>query len=325
MGLQRLVLAATLVLAACTAPGVREVQQHPDLPRRHELTATPFFPQDRYQCGPAALATVLTAAGLPVAPDRLTPEVYLPSRQGSLQIEMLAAARRHGAVAVRIPPRLDALLKEVAAGHGVLVLQNLGLSWIPTWHYAVVIGYDLDAGLVWLRSGTTRRQEMSLNTFQHTWERSDHWAFVALQPGDLPATAELDDVIGALVAYEKTAPAAAAQKAYAAATKRWPDNLVLLMGLGNTAYAAADQAAAATAFRKAIAAHPTAAAAHNNLANVLLAQGLYREAQASAEQALAVVGQDARLKGQVLDTLRDIATRRAAQAKPKARGRQKQE
>ena len=306
MNLKSFMLAAALLLTACAAPGVREVQHRSDLPRQQELTATPFFPQDRYQCGPAALATVLTAVGMPTSPDQLTPEVYIPSRQGSLQIEMLAAARRHGAIAVQIPPRLDALLKEVAAGHNVLVLQNLGLSWIPAWHYAVVVGYDLDAGLIWLRSGTNRRQALKLNTFQHTWERSNHWAFIALKPGDLPASAEPELMVNALLAYEKTAPATSAQKAYKAAVQRWPDNLILLLGLGNTAYVNGDQTTALVAFRKAVAVHPEAAAAHNNLANVLLAQGQYSEARASAEQALALVGQDAQLKEQVMDTLRDI-------------------
>src|SRR5262249_33165121 len=48
------------------------------LPRAHELTEVPFFPQSDYQCGPAALATVMVAAGVKVTPEELVPEVYLP-------------------------------------------------------------------------------------------------------------------------------------------------------------------------------------------------------------------------------------------------------
>ncbi|MFZ3088838.1 MAG: PA2778 family cysteine peptidase, partial [Methylotenera sp.] len=225
MFLKSLMLAFALLLSACVAPGVREVTQNTQLPRQHELTGTPFFPQTLHHCGPAALATALNAVDISVTPDQLTPEVYIPSRKGSLQIEMLAAARRHGALSIKIAPRLDALLKEVAAGNPVVVMQNLGLSWVPTWHYAVVVGYDLDKELIWLRSGTTKRLEMTLSTFQRTWERSQYWAFVVLRPGNLPAGAELDSVIKALIAFEKTADAAAAQTAYAAAVKRWPDNL----------------------------------------------------------------------------------------------------
>ena len=41
------------------------------LPLRTELAQVPFFPQDEYQCGPAALATVLASAGAKVTPDWL--------------------------------------------------------------------------------------------------------------------------------------------------------------------------------------------------------------------------------------------------------------
>ena len=62
------------------------------LPQQLELTAVPFHPQELYQCGPAALATVLNWSGEQVRPSALVDEVYLPGRQGSLQLEMLVRA-----------------------------------------------------------------------------------------------------------------------------------------------------------------------------------------------------------------------------------------
>ena len=46
------------------------------MPSTLELRDTPFFPQEEYQCGPAALATVLAASGVAVSPDDLTGKVY---------------------------------------------------------------------------------------------------------------------------------------------------------------------------------------------------------------------------------------------------------
>lgn len=295
------------MLGACATSGVRELKQNTQLPRNHELTQTPFYPQELYQCGPAALATALNAIDIKVTPDQLTPEVYIPSRQGSLQIEMLAAARRHGALAIQIKPELEALLEEIVAGNAVVVMQNMGLSWAPSWHYAVVVGYDLDKELIWLRSGTFERLEMTLSTFQRTWARSKQWAFVTLKPGDLPVSAEPEKVIRALIAFEKTAPALQAKTAYEGATKRWPDNLVLLMGLGNSSYAAKDLPGSAQAFRQAITAHPDSAAAHNNLAHVLLAQGDVANAKHHAEEAMKLAVQDEKLQTQITQTLNEIA------------------
>jgi len=306
MLLKSCILAFAFLLSACAATGVREVTHDSQLPRHAELTNTPFFPQELYHCGPAALATALNAVNIGVSADQLVPEVYIPSRKGSLQIEMLVAARRHGALAVKIEPVLGAVLKEIAAGNVVVVMQNLGLSWAPSWHYAVVVGYDLDKELIWLRSGTFKRFEMTLSTFQRTWARSQYWAFVALKPGSLPASTGADAVASALVSFEKAADATNVKVAYGAAAKRWPDNLVILTGLGNSAYAAGDLSGAATAFRDAILSHPDSAAAYNNLANVLLAQGDVSAARAAAEKALQLVVKDQKLQSLVQKTLDEI-------------------
>lgn len=300
-------LAFLCLLTACAAHGVREATQNQQLPRQAELTATPFFPQEAFQCGPAALATALTAVDIPVTPDQLTPEVYVPSRQGSLQIEMLAAARRHGAVAVEIPQQLDAILAEVVAGNVVVVMQNLGFSWVPAWHYAVVVGYDLDHEKIWLRSGTEKRMEMSLNAFQRTWSRSEYWAFVALPPGKLPASASAEAVARAMLAYERNVPAHASKTAYLAAVDKWPEHPVLRMGLGNAAYADQDFPLAAEAFQGMIERYPDSAAAYNNLANVLLAQKHTAQARQAAEKALALAGDNAKLKSQISQTLLEIS------------------
>ena len=105
-----------------------------------------------------------------------------------------------------IPPRIDALVAELAGGNPVLVLQNLSLPIAPKWHYAVAIGYDLDRGDIILRSGTTERLVMPMSTFEHTWARSGYWGMVTLAPGRLPATAGEAVVVDALVAFEKSSP-----------------------------------------------------------------------------------------------------------------------
>lgn len=280
-----------VLLTGCATPIRALLPQSADrLPPRVELATTPFFPQERYQCGPAALAMSLGTAGIEVTPEALKPQVYVPQREGSLQPEMLAAARRNGAVAVTIAPSLDALLTELAAGHPVLVLQNLSLPWIPLWHYAVAIGYDLEQAEIILRSGTTERLAMPLSTFDQTWERGNRWGMVTLPPGRLPVTATEAAVVDAMLAFEKTSEASRARNAYASALQRWQHNLALQLGLGNTAYAAGDRRAAVAAFRQAAQDHPGNAPALINLATVLLELGEVKQARQAAENALALGG-----------------------------------
>lgn len=280
-----------LLLAGC-ATQTRSLLQHAPqaMPRQAELRTTPFFPQERYQCGPAALAMTLNAAGISITPEALVSQVYVPQREGSLQPEMLAAGRRSGALSMTIAPRMDALLTEIGAGNPVLVLQNLGLQWAPLWHYAVVIGYDLDREEVILRSGVTRREVMPLSTFEHTWARSNFWGMVALPAGRLPATADEASVAAALVALEKSSTPANAQQAYETALRRWPRNITLQLGYGNAEYAQGNRVAAAAAYRRATEEHPDSAPAFNNLATVLAELGQFDQARLAAERAVTLGG-----------------------------------
>lgn len=260
----RMRLAATLSVAASVLGGAGcasldapqtvalRAARPAGLPARAELTATPFFPQEVQQCGPAALATVLVAGGVgDVSPESLGDEVFVPARGGSLQVEMLGAARRHGRFAVRLPARLDALLAEVAAGRPVVILQNLSLPIAPRWHYAVVIGYDFARDELLLRSGTTERQAMQMAVFERTWARSERWAFVALAPGELPKAFDATELSAAAVAFERVAKPQQAARAYEAVVRALPDDLTAAIGLGNARYAAGDVLAATAAFEAA--------------------------------------------------------------------------
>lgn len=286
-----LVTAAALLLLTGCATQTRALLAAPRVgPHQQELSSTPFHAQERYQCGPAALAMLLGAAGIDASPEALAPEVYLPAREGSLQIELQAAGRRHGALTTTIEPSLAALLAELDAGHPVLVMQNLSLPIVPRWHYAVAIGYNIDSREMILRSGTTQRLTMPFSTFEHTWKRSGFWGMVALAPGQLPATTKLAELQAALIAYEKVAPSKSAHQAYRAALQRWPNTLALQLGLGNSAYAGGDRQVAAAAFRSAAVAHPNNGAAFNNLAVVLGELGQLDEARVAAQAAIDLGG-----------------------------------
>lgn len=228
-------------------------------------------------------------AGVQVMPDDFTSQVYVPGRKGSFQNEMLAAARRQALVAYPLRPELEDLMREVAAGHPVLVFQNLSLQSYPMWHYAVVIGYDLAKKRIVLHSGLNERMDMSLFTFEHTWARGGYWSMVALPPSTLPATAGAVSFSAAAAGLERVNPAAAAT-AYRAALHRWPATREALFGLGNAAYAQGQKEEAATHFAATVRMHPDFADAWNNLAQVRLELGQHDAAAEAAAKAVALGG-----------------------------------
>lgn len=305
-GLPGMLLAGLLVVVTgCAAPRSRQLTASPtSSPPALELADTPFFPQERYQCGPAALATVLAAAGAAATPEELTPQVYLPARKGSLQPELLAAVRRHGRVPYVLAPQLSALVAELTAGTPVLVLQNLGLSFAPVWHYAVVVGFDPARKQLILRSGTERRRMTRLSTFERTWRRSGYWAVAVTPPGRVPATAEEPPYLEAVLGLEQVADWEGAEAAYAGALARWPDSLGAHVGLGNSRYRLGDLTGAEAAFRAATLAHPESGIAFNNLAQTLADQGRQAEAEQAALRAVEIGGKYADTFAQTLAEIR---------------------
>ena len=157
--------------------------------KKNELYEVPFYPQENRQCGPASLAMALRYSGLDVTPEQLSPMVYTPGRQGSMPQDMIGAARRHNRLVYPLNT-LESILQEVAVGRPVIVLQKLGLPGFSSWHYAVVIGYDLEVGHMILRSGDAFRVEMSFGKFKEVWKPWDKWAIITLLPDELPATYE---------------------------------------------------------------------------------------------------------------------------------------
>lgn len=287
-----LALAAALFAGGCAAPqtaALRAPAVVQALPRQASVAGVPFFAQNDYQCGPAALAMALGAIGRSRTPDSLADEVYLPLRQGTLQAEMLALPRREGLLAVRMPVGLAALLRTIADGHAVVVFQNLGLAMMPVWHYAVMIGYDLDAEQVLLHSGTREAMPISMHTFERTWARGGSWAMVVTTPTRIPATAPQSEALRAAVSLERS-DRAAALAAYRALRARDPQDRLTLFALANGELADGRPRDAVNTYRELLRLHPGFGAGWNNLAEALARIGDPVGAREAAQRAVSIGG-----------------------------------
>jgi tetratricopeptide (TPR) repeat protein len=286
-------LVAALLLGGCAGTPMtdRLTQSPPDgLPAQIELTDTPFFPQTAYYCGPATMAALLEGTGLETTPEAIAGALFTPGRSGTLQSDVIAAARRNGRLAIRVDGMLDAFA-EVADGRPILILQNLGLSIAPQWHYALLIGYDLDRKQAILRSGTTRRLVNDLSLLEYTWARGDFWGISVNRPeGPVPATATLTDWMGEAAGVERAGRHQSAATAYLTAARHWPTAAQPWLALGNLEFSAGDLAQSEAALRNAVQRAPDNDAALNNLAYVLLRRDQRDEAEATARRAIALDG-----------------------------------
>ena len=260
-----------------------------DKPEEILLEEVPFFPQETYQCGPSSLAMVLAWTGLELTPDDLTVDIYTPRLRGSLQPSLISAARQYGRVAYPIEGSKE-LFAEVSAGHPVIVLQNLGLTWYPIWHYAVIIGYENGGRTIILHSGKKEAERLSGRVFQNTWARADYWGLLVLPTDELPATVTEEKYVSAVAGLERARQFEAAISAYKTALIRWPKSLSAWMGLGNSFYAQGDLSTAASAFKQAMQLYPSNGMPMNNLAQVLWEQGKKEQALQEVRRAIELGG-----------------------------------
>ncbi len=296
---------ALLLLTGCGTLSRQAMPLPESVAAQLTISDVPFYPQEEYQCGPAALAMALGWSGDAVDPADLAPEIYAPEREGSLQADLIGGARRHGRIAYPISGS-GQLLAELAAQRPVIVLINRGLFWYPKWHYALAIGYDQPAGEIILHSGITPHRALSFRVFDNLWERSGRWGLLILPPDTLPVDAEEEKWLAAAVGLERAGQDKAAETAYETALTRWPESFGALIGLGNSRYRQVNLAGAAAAFRQAAAVRPANGLTYNNLAQVLCELGQKEEALAAAKRAVELGGP---LKQEFEQTLAEIESK----------------
>lgn len=234
------------LLAGCTL--VEPGQDGSGLSRTR-VAGVPFHPQEGFRCGPAAMASVLGWSGMEVAPAALEGQFYAVKDPRAALVE---TARRYGRLAYPISGT-QAMMAELAAGHPVLVLQNLGVSREPLWNCQVAVGFDRQAGKVWVHSGDQPAKSMSLGLFERLWTESEQWGLVVLRPGDLPASVREEDYVRAAKGMEQAGRYWEAVLSYDTALSQWPRNSDAMMGLASSLYLLGDPRGAADAYRAAAA------------------------------------------------------------------------
>lgn len=285
-------LVLSLLSGCATPPQSRNLIHHPpsDIPKARLLHNTPFFPQKAYQCGPAALAMLLSDSGIEISPDDLVSQVYVPAKEGTFQVEVLAATRKYNRLALEIEPNLSSLFNWVDKGEPVLVLQNLGLDWYQKWHYAVVIGYDLEAMEVILHSGEIAYYRVSIPTFERTWQRAHFWGITALTPGELPYKEDPRRYFQAAAALEETNSEVDMQSVWQTGAIAWPQAPELTFGLANYQYKMGEIESAMTLYKSLVERFPDFIPAYNNLATLQTESGQLDTAIETAKVGLEKAG-----------------------------------
>ncbi len=193
------------------------------LPSSHTISSVPFFPQEQFYCGPTTLSEVFGYYGESISPEEIAPKLFIPNKEGSLQLEMVAATRQYGFLPYTERGTISSLLQFVKDDIPVIVFQNLSIQLLPQWHYAVVIGFDSDKGTVKLHTGLTPNHEMSLELFERTWGRGNYWYLAPVPPEKTSSQMDPFGYVSAAYDMLKVGDKQQALAFLETASQRWPD------------------------------------------------------------------------------------------------------
>jgi tetratricopeptide (TPR) repeat protein len=210
--------------------------------------------------------------------QELDGRTLIPAKGGTLQIELVTAARSEGLIAYPLEATYEALFSELSAHHPVIVLVNRSFSWHPLWHYAPVIGYDEEKRSIRVHFSDQPNEAVSLATFAALWKRSGNWGVILLPPGELPASVSSKTFLRAVYEFEKIGKGEDAIRAYQSALTRWPEDTDILFALANASYNISNVLEAEKNYRKLLALKPSHPLALNNLSILLCRSGRSDEA-----------------------------------------------
>ena len=280
-----------LFLQSCATKTPRTdalVKNHAGLPKSFQIDSVPFIKQTENHCSPASLAMILKSKQRPADLNELSSQMITPGKKGTFSTDLITTVIRQGMIPVQITD-LKAVLTEISSGNPVLVFQNLGFSWRPTWHYAVALGYDLSGPDMILHSGKHKFYKTDMRLFERSWSMANSWGLLVLVPGTLAATVDDLGHVAGISGLEKLGKLDDAQISYEAVLNKWPQSLPALIGIGNVLYAKKDFQGSVNQLSKATSFHPLSATAWHNLATAQGAAGKVEAARISSKQALSLV------------------------------------
>ena len=140
------------------------------------LEKVPFYPQQKYQCGPASLAGVLSYWGVDISPEEIATEIYSKSARGTLDVDMILYAERKGLRALHYEGSLEDIRSHIDSGYPLIVLVDDGFWVYEQNHFMVVVGYD-ENGVI-ANSGKDRLKSIPLNGFLKSWEKTEFWTLL---------------------------------------------------------------------------------------------------------------------------------------------------
>ena len=168
-----IVLLALILCSSCLTPNRRE-QVSGRIPEN-----VPFYPQEKYQCGPASLASVLNYQGINVSPEEIASAIYSKTAKGALDIDLISYVLETGLSAEVHKGSMEEIMRSINEGYPLIVLVDYGFWVYQQNHFMVIVGYNDDGVIV--NSDNERLKFITSGDFLKAWGRTKLWTLLIRQ------------------------------------------------------------------------------------------------------------------------------------------------
>lgn len=169
----------TSIIKKNISQGSTEFTPKPDF----YINNVPFFPQERYYCGPASLAGVMNFYGVSVTEEEIAKEVYNTKLSGTLSMDILIYARAKGFDAFYYKGNMEDIKRYISMGKPVILFLDLGYFFYPVRHYIVATGYNDKIGYLIAHSGVEKDKIFSYKEIQSSWEKTGFGTILIMPKG----------------------------------------------------------------------------------------------------------------------------------------------
>jgi ABC-type bacteriocin/lantibiotic exporter with double-glycine peptidase domain len=171
----KLFVVLPLIYLICLSSGAAGTPSPLVPPSHHLIEDVPYIRQEREHCGPASLAMVLGHYNVILSQEELAEEFYRKEISGSLNLDLLISARRHGFDA-EVPEGSRSLLKKYVSRNTPIIVMVRSAP--GKYHFMVIFGYDDTEELFRVHSGKKRNGTIDYQELDRIWAPTGKWMLV---------------------------------------------------------------------------------------------------------------------------------------------------
>jgi len=271
----------SLFLAGCATSFTSRVNPPSNFESRESfyLEKAPSVDQKSYQCGPAALESVIRYWGGNADADSIGKAIYGPKTRGVLNFTLAQYLKTAGFWTEVHEEQTEQDLKRwLRKGIPPIVMLDTGTLWVRTYHFVVLKGFDDRLNIFYANTGVLETQSIDYAEFGRRWKKAGRWSLITAPPEKVDWELDEAQSIDIALMFEKSGNRAEAERRLESALVKNPESVTAKFNLANIYSQSNRPEQAKIIYQELLHNNPARPELSNNLAWVYYQEGRCEEA-----------------------------------------------